>query len=238
VDISEQFINIEGWMVGRLGLQGDQLIAYAIVNGFSQGGAGEYTGGRQYMSEFLGWSTKKSGKLLNELLERGLIKRREVSRHGAQVVYAYSVTGSCEEQVEPRHEGQNVTRRETKRPPHEGQNVTRHEGQNVPHNYKDRTTSNNYKEREGGEAAQERSSRFSPPSIEQIRNYARESGRPDHSEPFFDYYTSNGWKVGRNAMKDWQAAYRQWCARERKKPQADARKYAERPKKFDVPCPW
>lgn len=93
-------------------------------------------------------------------------------------------------------------------------------------------------EREDGEAVPERSLRFSPPSLEQIRNYARESGRPDHSEPFFDYYTSNGWKVGRNAMKDWRAAYRQWCAREKKKPQADTRKYAERPAKFDVPCPW
>jgi hypothetical protein len=238
LDISEQYINIEGWMVSRLGLQGDQLIAYAIVNGFSQGGAGEYTGGRQYMSEFLGWSTHKSGRLLNELLERGLITRREVSRHGAQVVYAYSVTGSCEEQNVTRHEVQIEPRRGTKRTSHEVQIEPRHEVQNVPHNYKDKTTSNNYKEREGGEAAQERSLRFSPPSLEQIRNYARESGRPDHSEPFFDYYTSNGWKVGRNAMKDWQAAYRQWCARERKKPQADTRKYVEQKPECKIEFPW
>ena len=27
---------------------------------------------------------------------------------------------------------------------------------------------------------------------------------------WFDYYTANGWKVGKNAMKDWRAAVRTW----------------------------
>lgn len=30
------------------------------------------------------------------------------------------------------------------------------------------------------------------------------------AEAFLDYYTSNGWKVGKNAMKDWKAACRNW----------------------------
>ena len=33
------------------------------------------------------------------------------------------------------------------------------------------------------------------------------------SEGFFDYYSANGWKAGRNAMKDWQAAARNWIKR-------------------------
>ena len=28
---------------------------------------------------------------------------------------------------------------------------------------------------------------------------------------FIDYYTSNGWKVGKNPMKDWKAAVRSWA---------------------------
>ena len=31
---------------------------------------------------------------------------------------------------------------------------------------------------------------------------------------FFDYYESNGWKVGKNSMKDWQAAARGWSKRQ------------------------
>jgi len=27
---------------------------------------------------------------------------------------------------------------------------------------------------------------------------------------FIDYYTSNGWRVGKNPMKDWKAAVRSW----------------------------
>ena len=31
---------------------------------------------------------------------------------------------------------------------------------------------------------------------------------------FVDYYTSNGWKVGKNPMKDWKAAVRTWEKRD------------------------
>jgi len=27
---------------------------------------------------------------------------------------------------------------------------------------------------------------------------------------FFDYYEANGWRVGKNPMKDWKAAVRTW----------------------------
>ncbi|MPN43403.1 hypothetical protein SDC9_190962 [bioreactor metagenome] len=39
---------------------------------------------------------------------------------------------------------------------------------------------------------------------------------------FFDYYEANGWKVGRNSMKDWKAAVRTWERNENvgKKPKA------------------
>ena len=30
------------------------------------------------------------------------------------------------------------------------------------------------------------------------------------AQHFVDYYTSNGWQVGKNKMKDWKAAIRTW----------------------------
>lgn len=30
------------------------------------------------------------------------------------------------------------------------------------------------------------------------------------SSKWFDYYSANGWKVGKNQMKDWRAAVRNW----------------------------
>ena len=29
-------------------------------------------------------------------------------------------------------------------------------------------------------------------------------------EQFIDYYDANGWKVGKNPMKDWKASIRTW----------------------------
>lgn len=51
---------------------------------------------------------------------------------------------------------------------------------------------------------------FIKPSIQQIKEYMQERKMPDVSERFYDYYTANGWKVGKNAMKDWKATVRNW----------------------------
>jgi len=53
--------------------------------------------------------------------------------------------------------------------------------------------------------------RFTPPTVEEVRDYCKErenSIDPDH---FVDHYTSNGWRVGgKTAMKDWKASVRTW----------------------------
>lgn len=52
--------------------------------------------------------------------------------------------------------------------------------------------------------------KFSPPSVEDVEAYCRERGNNVNAEQFVDYYTANGWKVGKNPMKDWKAAVRTW----------------------------
>ena len=52
--------------------------------------------------------------------------------------------------------------------------------------------------------------KFIPPTIEDVRNYIEEKHYSVDAEKFIDYYTSNGWMVGRNKMKDWKAAVRNW----------------------------
>ena len=44
--------------------------------------------------------------------------------------------------------------------------------------------------------------RFTPPSADDVRAYATEKGYTIDPEAFVDYYTANGWKVGKNPMKD------------------------------------
>ena len=37
------------------------------------------------------------------------------------------------------------------------------------------------------------------------------------AQRFVDHYTANGWKVGKNSMKDWKAAVRTWERQEQSK---------------------
>ena len=57
--------------------------------------------------------------------------------------------------------------------------------------------------------------RFVEPTIEEVRFYFFDKGETQSEEPqrFHDYYTSNGWKVSNNKMKDWKASARGWISR-------------------------
>ena len=62
--------------------------------------------------------------------------------------------------------------------------------------------------------AKEKKSPFKKPTVVEIYDYACEKLSNDDAlkftEKFHAHYEANGWKVGRNAMKDWKAAVRKW----------------------------
>jgi hypothetical protein len=49
-----------------------------------------------------------------------------------------------------------------------------------------------------------------PPKIEWVSQYCTERGHNIDPESFHDFYTAKDWKIGKNKMKDWQAAVRTW----------------------------
>jgi len=53
-------------------------------------------------------------------------------------------------------------------------------------------------------------SKKSLPTLEEVRTYCLLRSNHVDPEKFFNHYTSNGWMVGKNKMKDWQAAVRTW----------------------------
>ena len=53
-------------------------------------------------------------------------------------------------------------------------------------------------------------SRFTPPTLEEVKSYCLERKNNVDAQRFIDYYSSNGWMVGKNKMKDWKAAVRTW----------------------------
>ena len=65
---------------------------------------------------------------------------------------------------------------------------------------------------------------FSPPSLDEIKNYClirKNSVDPDN---FLNFYESKGWFVGKNKMKSWQAAVRTWENRDNEKTKVGSEK--------------
>lgn len=52
--------------------------------------------------------------------------------------------------------------------------------------------------------------RFIKPTLAEVDAYCLERKNDVHPPKFIDHYESNGWKVGRNPMRDWKAAVRTW----------------------------
>lgn len=71
-------------------------------------------------------------------------------------------------------------------------------------------TDNNITNNSNKENTKEKRKRFLPPSLEEVREYCYERQNNVNASQFIDFYTANGWKVGKNSMKDWKAAVRTW----------------------------
>lgn len=69
--------------------------------------------------------------------------------------------------------------------------------------------------REGGKKTQ---AKFIPPTLEEIIAHCAENGYSLNAEKFFNHYTTVGWMVGRNKMKNWKTALAKWENSEYDKP--------------------
>jgi hypothetical protein len=58
-----------------------------------------------------------------------------------------------------------------------------------------------------------RAARFTPPTVDDVAAYVREKGYHVNAERFVSFYQQKGWMVGKNRMKDWKAAVRNWETR-------------------------
>lgn len=82
----DNYITIQGWMINRLGLSGNDLIVYAIIYGFSQDGENWYTGSQKYLADSTKTSVRTVIRVLNRLLDKGYIEKREVNKKGVTLV--------------------------------------------------------------------------------------------------------------------------------------------------------
>ena len=49
-----------------------------------------------------------------------------------------------------------------------------------------------------------------PPSVDEVRAYCQERNNGIDPDTFVNFYSSKGWMIGKNKMKDWKSAVRTW----------------------------
>ena len=86
-ELIDKFLTIQGWMLD-LGLSNNELMCFAVINGFSQDDESMMKGGLSYLQKWLNVSRPTVISILKKLLDKGYIERTEVIlRDGKHVFY-------------------------------------------------------------------------------------------------------------------------------------------------------
>jgi uncharacterized phage protein (TIGR02220 family) len=88
MDIKDaNFVTIQGWMRTKLNLKGNELLAYAVIYGFTQIAGTKFTGSRKYLAEWCGCSIATIDRTLISLVDKGLIsKTSHITKYGCRAV--------------------------------------------------------------------------------------------------------------------------------------------------------
>ena len=81
----QSYITILDWMVEKYHLKGNELIAYALIYGFSQDGESEYKGSYAYLCKWLGVDRATAIRILKRLESKGLLTKRQTLADGKVV---------------------------------------------------------------------------------------------------------------------------------------------------------
>lgn len=76
-NIDNNFIVIQGWMVSKLELKGNELLAFALIFGFCQDGETEFRGSLKYISSWLNCSKSTTIRTIDVLIEKKLIIKKQ-----------------------------------------------------------------------------------------------------------------------------------------------------------------
>ena len=76
------YINIQAFMRNDLNLKGNELLAYAVIYGFSQDNESKFTGSANYIADWIGIDKRNVLNILKKLTEKNLIIKHKVNKNG------------------------------------------------------------------------------------------------------------------------------------------------------------
>lgn len=91
------FIVIQGYMINEMKLKGNELLVYAIINGFSQEERQVFNGSLQYLADWTNSTKQGVMKNLKSLVEKGYIGKNEKIINGVKFCeyYVTKFRGVC-----------------------------------------------------------------------------------------------------------------------------------------------
>ena len=92
----DNYITVPGFAIVELGLSGNELLCYSLIYGFTQDKETEFRGSLNYVASALNVTKQNAKKIIDRLIDRGLIEKREMFFSGVKfchyVANRYGVT--------------------------------------------------------------------------------------------------------------------------------------------------
>ena len=169
---------------------------YGMLCSYAGTGAEAYPS-VDFMCDKLKISNTRFYKHMNLLVGAGVvIKMQTKSERGGFANNTYILSPNLQN-LHPQNEGMENLHLQNEGMENEGDNNN---------NYNNNNYNNNN--------INKKSSRFTPPTVEEVAAYCKERNNSVNAESFIDFYESKGWMIGKNKMKDWKAAVRNWEKKE------------------------
>lgn len=259
---TRKFITIPLWVNEYLGLNGNELILFSYIYGFSQDDCSYCYSGITEITNTMHISRRNVFNLINSLLEKGLIIKEETEVYGKTMIgYRYNketVDAKQREYYENCTGGEKNSLEEVKKLHLNSERIApdnkydnKYINNNIINkninseiNLNNSNSKNSLKKEEKEYISEsndssiylekEKKKRFEKPTIEEVEAYIREKNYDIDANTFFDYYDSCGWTVGKNKpMVDWKASVRFWNSN-RKKNNHDTSKPAQEEHQLNV----
>lgn len=80
----ENYITVPGFAIVELGLSGNELLCYSLIYGFTQDDETEFRGSLNYVASALNVTKQNAKKIIDRLIDRGLIDKREMFFSGVK----------------------------------------------------------------------------------------------------------------------------------------------------------
>lgn len=176
----------------NLGLTGNDLLVYAVINGYSQGDQGCYYGSREYLCEVTGAAPRTIDDVLKRLIDKSLVRKFYLDVAGRKSL-AFATQNLRADSAKSAYKGAESAPQQT---------------QNLRAEYK--VENKNIYGRDKNAHTREKSAPFSAPTVAEVREYCQLRRNQIDPEEFVAHYESNGWMVGKAPMKNWKAAVVSW----------------------------